>query len=89
MNQITVFIHNGKIIVDFSNGALRIDAINLAAQIKRLPDVASTTISKSRIAVSLSSVRNVGSLQRQIAALANDRTPEAPIPVQTAQLSLF
>jgi hypothetical protein len=90
MNDVTVFIKNGRIIVDFSNGVLHIDAINLASRIKRLPDVASTTISKSgNITVTLSSARNVASLQRQISDLANERAPEAPVTASAQQISLF
>lgn len=89
MNEITVFIKSGKIVIDFERGLLHIDALNLVSRIKRLADVNGAVISRSRITVSLSSARNVASVQREISTLANSYTVEAPEAAQNAQLSLF
>lgn len=90
-NLVTVLIKNGKIVVDFSCGNLQRDSINLAAQIKRLPDIKTVVVKHGgNLVIELASVTNAATLQRTIATLANSTPVETPI-VETSngQLSLF
>lgn len=88
--NITVLIKNGQIVVNFEQGNLHRDSINLSAEIKRLPDVASTTIQRNgNILVTLSSASNAASLQRRIAELADAHGTHVAQPVESSQMSLF
>lgn len=88
--QIAVFIRNGQIVVSFAAGNLERDSINLAAQIKRLPDVASVKVQRGgNLIVTLSSASHAASIQRQIAELADDHGEHIAQQSQSAQLSLF
>ncbi len=90
-NEVTVLIKNGKIVVDFSLGNLKVDSINLAAQIKQLPDIKTVVVKAGgNISIELASVTNVASLQYRIAQIANSAPIDAPATESSsAQLSLF
>lgn len=88
--NIAVLIRDGQIVVHFAQGNLQRDSINLAAQIKRLPDVASATIQRSgNILITLSSASHAASIQRRIADLADACGAEPVETIETAQMSLF
>jgi hypothetical protein len=88
--EITVHFKNGKILVDFWRGNLWIDSTNIAAQIRRLPDVKSTVVhAGGNITVRLENVRNAAALPGQIATIARSYTRPIPEKASTAQLSLF
>jgi hypothetical protein len=88
--EVTVYIKSGKIRLDFLNGRLRLDALNIAAEIKRLPDIAGASVrSDGNMVISLSRVRNTGALVTQIGAIARNYTRPIERQAPDGQLSLF
>ena len=90
MNEIAVFVKAGKIVVDYSAGNLKINAINLASSIRKLPAIDNVSIRKDgTLIVSLSCVRDIALIQHTIAGLANEAPTEEPKPVDVSQPVLF
>lgn len=89
-SEITVYLKNGKIHVDFSHGSLRIDAQNMAAAIRALPDIRGITYGDGNsLSVALLSVRNVEGTRAAIADIVRHYTRPIPVVAPNAQLSLF